>query len=98
MISLSDHLADGRVTLTLSETAEILGVHRQTVSAAAERGEIPSVKYGRRRLVLVEPLARQLGVSAPADRSMTDEPAGDDGTVAAADHRLRQRARMGWRP
>lgn len=65
--TLREFLDQGRVTLTQVETAAVLGMHRQTVSEAIGRGEIPAVKYGRRVLVLAVPLARSLGVLPPED-------------------------------
>jgi excisionase family DNA binding protein len=40
-----------RLTLTIEETAELLGVGRSTCYDAARRGEIPTLKLGRRLLV-----------------------------------------------
>jgi excisionase family DNA binding protein len=48
-------LADARrsplATLTLVEAARLMRVDPRTVSAAAQAGEIPSVKVGRRQLI-----------------------------------------------
>ncbi len=44
-----------RVTLTVTEAAEKLGICRNSAYEAAKRGEIPTIKIGR--LVLV-PVAR----------------------------------------
>jgi excisionase family DNA binding protein len=40
-----------RLTLTIEETAELLGVGRSTCYDAARRGEIRTVRLGRRILV-----------------------------------------------
>jgi excisionase family DNA binding protein len=40
-----------RLTLTIEETADLLGVGRSTCYDAARRGEIPTLKLGRRLLV-----------------------------------------------
>jgi len=40
-------------TLTIAEAAARLGIHRQTVRAAIERGDLHAVRVGRRWLVPV---------------------------------------------
>ena len=45
-----------RLTLTVAETAEALGVHSLTVRAAIKRGQLPAVSVGRRVLVPVKAL------------------------------------------
>lgn len=40
-----------RLTLTIEEAAEALGVARMTAYQAANRGEIPTIRIGRRLLV-----------------------------------------------
>ncbi len=55
---------DGRpltLTLSVSEAGKLLGIGRNAAYRAAERGEIPTVKIGKRILVLREPLKRMLG-------------------------------------
>jgi excisionase family DNA binding protein len=49
-----------RVVLTLDEAASCLGVHRQSVRAAIERGELRAVRMGRRWLVPVAAIERLL--------------------------------------
>lgn len=46
-----------RPTLTVPETAALLGLSRNSAYEAAERGEIPTIRIGRRILV---PTARLL--------------------------------------
>ena len=54
------------LTLTVEETAELLGVSRGLAYEAARRGEIPTIRLGRRLLV---PRARLLElVGAPEMR------------------------------
>jgi excisionase family DNA binding protein len=57
--------ADSRPqALTITAAAQRLGVHRETVRAAIERGEIPAARIGRRWLVPIAALDRLLaGVS-----------------------------------
>ncbi len=55
--------------LTIVEAARRLGVHRETVRAAIERGEVPAARLGRRWLVpaaAVEDLRTGSGVASPA--------------------------------
>jgi excisionase family DNA binding protein len=40
-----------RLTCTVDEAAELLGIARHTAYQAVRRGEIPTVKIGRRLLV-----------------------------------------------
>ena len=46
-----------RLTISVSETARLLGISRSTAYQAVERGEIPSIRVGRRILVPREALA-----------------------------------------
>ena len=47
--------------LTIGQAAARLGVHRETLRAAIERGEFPAARLGRRWLVPVAALDRLLG-------------------------------------
>jgi excisionase family DNA binding protein len=48
-------------TQTIDEAAKVLGIGRNQAYAAAKRGEIPTIRIGKRILVLREPLKRLLG-------------------------------------
>lgn len=48
-------MGGGRPTLSIEETAQLLGISRWLTEQAIRRGEIPSLRIGRRVLV---PLAR----------------------------------------
>lgn len=37
--------------LTLTQTADVMGVDPRTISAAIKRGELPSIRIGRRILI-----------------------------------------------
>lgn len=52
--------ADEAKTQTIDEAAKELGIGRNQAYAAARRGEIPTIKIGKRILVLKEPLKRML--------------------------------------
>lgn len=48
------------LTLSVLEAGKMLGIGRNAAYRAAERGDIPTVKIGKRILVLREPLKRML--------------------------------------
>lgn len=50
-----------RSTLTVEETAPILGIGRSTAYVLARTGELPTLKLGRRFVVPVAQLRRMLG-------------------------------------
>lgn len=58
-----------RATLTVEETAHILGIGRTSAYEAAQRGEIPAIRVGRRLLVLRARLMALLGDDGPATSS-----------------------------
>jgi len=49
-----------RPTLKVAEAAALLGVSDETVYAAAEAGDLPSLRLGRRVLILTAGLRRLL--------------------------------------
>lgn len=53
-----------RATCTVTEAAERLGIGRNQAYQAARRGDLPTVKMGKRILVLVKPLDRMLNGEA----------------------------------
>jgi excisionase family DNA binding protein len=53
-----------RVTLTIAETASLLGLGRTATYEAARRGQIPSRRLGRRLVVPVPALLEWLGSDA----------------------------------
>lgn len=57
---MSTPVATRPEAVTLIEAAQRLGVHRGTLRAAIERGEIPAARIGRRWLVPVAVLDRLL--------------------------------------
>lgn len=69
-------LADDRHVLTVDETAAILRLNRRTAYDAVNRGDIPSVRLGKRLLVPVAALNAMLGATAPAVAVDTDAIAG----------------------
>ncbi len=62
---------EGRATLTVEEAARELGIGRGLGYELARRGEIPTLRLGRRLVVPVAALERLL---ARGDRPSADEP------------------------
>jgi excisionase family DNA binding protein len=60
-MTLDELRASGSAVVAISDTAELLKIDPRTVLRAAERGELPSIKVGRRVLILREPLLTRLG-------------------------------------
>ena len=57
--------SEQRLTMTIEEAAERLGIGRNQAYEAARRGDIPAVRIGRRLLVPIAALERKLsGVKA----------------------------------
>lgn len=63
-IALDD--LDHRITLTIEETASLLGLGRTATYEAARRGQIPSRRLGRRVVVPVPALLEWLSSEAVA--------------------------------
>jgi excisionase family DNA binding protein len=57
---------DERQTLTIEEAAKVLGVGRNSAYLAAERGDLPTIRLGRRLLVPRSALERLLSNPTPA--------------------------------
>jgi hypothetical protein len=58
-----DEAIDGRVVLTVPEAGALLGMSRPAAYRAAEVGQIPTLRLGRRLVVPVPKLLTMLGVS-----------------------------------
>ena len=58
-------LSDDRLTWTITEAAQLLGISRATAYEAAHRGELPVRVIGRRMLVPRIALLRLLEQDAP---------------------------------
>lgn len=54
-----------RLTISVPEAGELLGVGKDAAYRAAERGEIPTLKIGRR---LVVPVAKLLAMVGESDQ------------------------------
>lgn len=67
-IRLSDNPADHatRQTLTVEEAAQVLGIGRTLAFEMARRGDLPTLRLGRRLVVPHAALMRLLDVHQPA--------------------------------
>lgn len=70
-------LAELPPTLTIDEAGEMLGISRRSAYRAAARGELPTLRLGRRLLVPTPRLLTLLGLPI-------DEPADDPPETAAS--------------
>ena len=61
-----------RATITVEEAARILGISRGSAYEAVRRGDIPTIRIGKRLIVPVAALERMLSVGQA-------EPTGDGG-------------------
>lgn len=59
----------GRSTLTVAEAAEILGISRGSAYAAAQSGDLPTIRFGRRLLVPKKALSRLIDGAQDQDQS-----------------------------
>lgn len=55
-----------RSTIRVPEAGELLGLGRDASYAAAAKGEIPTLRFGRRLVVPVPKLLAMLGADSPA--------------------------------
>ena len=55
-------LLDGRTTISVTEAGLVLGIGRSAAYDAVRRGEIPSLRIGRRVLVPVPRLRALIGI------------------------------------
>jgi len=75
-----------RVTLSVAEVAEALGLCERTVEQLVAKGEFHSTKLGGRRLVIAASIWQALGLSWPANPSESEDPE----LAAIADREIRR--------
>ncbi|MEI7888235.1 MAG: excisionase family DNA-binding protein [Actinomycetes bacterium] len=51
---------ESQPTMTVDEAGELLNLSRSSIYAAVRSGEVPSIRIGRRDLVLTAPLLKML--------------------------------------
>lgn len=56
-------------TISVEQSADVLGISRASAYQAAKRGEIPTLRFGRRVRVPTALLAAMLGQSQDADHA-----------------------------
>lgn len=66
--------AKQRATITVPEAGELLGIGRDAAYAAANRGEIPTLRLGRRIVVPVPALLAMLGATESGERVVPPAP------------------------
>lgn len=62
-------------TISVEQAGELLGVSRRSAYRAAARGQIPTVRIGRRLLVPTQRLLDLLGLDRPPSTPSDTEPA-----------------------
>jgi excisionase family DNA binding protein len=62
-------------TISVEQAGELLGVSRRSAYRAASRGQIPTVRIGRRLLVPTQRLLDLLGLDRPSPTNLDTEPA-----------------------
>lgn len=65
---------DGRAVIRVEEAARLLGLGRSAAYEAARRGELPTVRMGRRLLVPVPRLLALLGAEPAGAAPLADLP------------------------
>lgn len=60
-------MPDRPATLTVAETAELLGISLRAAYRAIENGHIPAIRLGRRIRVPTVPLEHLLGLRSESD-------------------------------
>jgi hypothetical protein len=70
------HQWDDHDAFTVEEAGKILGLSRASAFAAAKRGDVPTIRIGKRLIVPRRALERLLGIEAdrPADLQVTAAP------------------------
>jgi len=69
------------LTMTVEQAGRLLGISRGAAYRAAARGQIPTIRLGRRLLVPTARLHQLLGITTTDDLEPIDAPASD--TTAA---------------
>jgi excisionase family DNA binding protein len=60
-----------RLTLTVKETAELLGISRSGAYGAVRTGQIPSIQFCRRIIIPYKALISMLDVAVPGNRFLS---------------------------
>jgi excisionase family DNA binding protein len=65
-------------TLTITEAAKLLGIGRSAAYEAARRGDLPTLSFGKRRVVLSAALEQMLKLQRGSLSGETRHPQGDE--------------------
>lgn len=65
-------MAEEHAVATVDEMASIFRVHRSTIIASIDRGELPCVNVGERRMIPLLPILRMLGIADPTAESVKE--------------------------
>jgi hypothetical protein len=89
-------------TVSVGTAAHWYGLGRSAAYEAAGRGEIPTIKIGRRLVVPVAAVRRQLGLDvevspAPAEPARDEAPAAETGAIVSTLSRGCEEVRRGER-
>ena len=85
------HLSKLPPTITVDEAGDMLGISRRSAYRAAARGEIPTLRLGRRLLVPTPRLLALLGLTLDGSRDDAQEPEERAGVTAKDDGALARR-------
>lgn len=77
---------DGRLTCSVPEAGQLLGIGRDAAYAAAARGELPTLQLGRTIRVAVPKLLQLVGLPQTIE---TEPPATEEATDSNSAHSLR---------
>lgn len=61
---MKENLTEARLTITVEEAGKLLGIGRNGAYEAARRGDIPTIRIGKRLLVSRAALERKLACLA----------------------------------
>jgi excisionase family DNA binding protein len=71
---MNSKTSETRKTITVEEAAVLLGIGRGTAYEAARRGELPTLRFGRRLLVPLAALDQLLGAESRPNADRDREP------------------------
>ena len=64
--SSTDDQFAGRLAISIPEAGALIGISKNSAYEAAQRGQLPTVRFGRRLLVPLPALCKMFGISGDA--------------------------------